>query len=152
MPRSVPVEDRFWKRVRKDPDGCWRWTGALFAGSGYGMLSVNRRPALAHRVSWELHRGAIPEGAHLDHLCRVRECVNPEHLEPVSPRENLMRGETTVAAQNAAKIACPLGHPYDETNTYVTPDGKRGCRECRRRQWREWNRRRQAAVAGARRA
>jgi hypothetical protein len=75
--------------------------------------------------------GAVPEGLELDHLCRVRGCVNPKHLEPVTHRENLMRGESW-SAVNARKTHCPEGHPYDETNTYIDGKGRRRCRECAR--------------------
>jgi len=81
--------------------------------------------------------GPIPEGLDLDHLCRNRWCVNPEHVEPVTRRENLIRGQTTIA-QNVSKTHCPAGHAYDETNTYYYR-GMRQCRICRdlhRTRWR----------------
>ncbi len=85
----------------------------------------------AHRVSYELFVDAIPDGLTLDHLCRVRHCVNPSHLEPVTMRENLMRGDTA-AAKNAAKESCPQGHPYSGDNLRITPKGYRVCRTCTR--------------------
>ena len=132
-------DERFWARVDKSAEGgCWLWTGTTFS-TGYGALWVDGGQKLAHRLSYEMNVGPIPGGRQLDHLCRVRACVNPEHLEPVTIRENLMRGETNAAA-NAAKTHCPYGHPYDEVNTYVNPSGHRVCRECSRSKFRDWYR------------
>lgn len=125
--------DRFWLKVDKTGEGgCWVWTAGKFS-SGYGAAVVNGRTRPAHRVSYELVVGDVPDGLQLDHLCRNRSCVNPAHLEPVTCRTNLLRGET-LAAANAAKTHCPQGHPYDDVNTYVSPGrGLRHCRECMRR-------------------
>lgn len=121
----------FWSKVDKaDPDGCWLWTGTKVP-SGYGRLWIAQRPFAAHRVAYEWLVGPIPEGLQLDHLCRVRRCVNPAHLEPVTSRENTMRG-LNWAARNAEKTHCPQGHPYDEANTYLRSGGGRGCRACHR--------------------
>lgn len=122
------AEERFWSRVDKTGD-CWLWTGARNT-AGYGHLRVNGPQAIAHRFAYELLVGPIPAGLHLDHLCRNHGCVNPAHLEPVTCRENLMRGEG-FAAVNAAKTHCPRNHEYDLLNTYFTSDGKRMCRTCR---------------------
>jgi hypothetical protein len=129
--RPAPLADRLWSKVVITP-GCWLFTGAKV--TGYGVLS--RGPAgagriQAHRAAWELLVGPIPEGLQIDHLCRVRNCVNPDHLEPVTPRENFLRGEG-VSGKNARKTHCPQGHPYDEQNTYRTPTGGRQCLTCRR--------------------
>jgi hypothetical protein len=83
----------------------------------------------AHRFAWELLRGAIPDGLTLDHLCRNRRCVNPDHLEPVTAVENTMRGQAPHAI-NARKTHCLRGHAFDEENTYVRSDGARICRAC----------------------
>lgn len=85
----------------------------------------------AHRAFYEYHVGVIPPGLTIDHLCRVRNCVNPAHLEAVTRGENVLRGKTITAA-NVAKTHCPYGHPYDEQNTRVTPQGTRACRACAR--------------------
>lgn len=83
------------ERWSVDPDtGCWNWNLAVF-GSGYGMDTVNRRPVRAHKRQWELRFGRVPRGMVLDHLCRNRRCVNPDHLEPVSNAENNRRGDAT---------------------------------------------------------
>lgn len=102
---------------------CWVWTGAK-SSNGYGNY-WNRG---AHRVVYELLVGEIPKGKQLDHLCRNRSCVNPEHLEPVTQKENLLRGIGQCAI-NAKKTECKRGHIFSSENTYVWR-GKRICREC----------------------
>lgn len=123
--------ERFWNKVDLTaPNGCWMWTAAIDR-HGYGKFWLGGRTVRAHRFSYESLVGPIPGGLELDHLCRVRACVNPTHLEPVTHRENTLRGDT-LTARHAAKTHCLRGHPYDEANTYVTPDGRRNCRACGR--------------------
>lgn len=113
---------RIWRKIAVAPSGCCQ---------------------LAHRVLYESWTGSIPEGCEPDHLCRVRHCVNPLHLEAVSHRENNLRGVGPIA-MNARKTHCPKGHPFNETNTILHPRGngvKRDCRECQRESWRAYKRR-----------
>ena len=127
---------RFWSKV--DDDGptapgmssrCHVWTAAD-NGAGYGVLKLNGRMVLAHRLAYELLVGPIPTGLQIDHLCRNRRCVNVEHLEPVTHRENALRG-VGASARNALKTHCPLGHAYAGSNLYVQPGtGARECRTC----------------------
>lgn len=123
--------------VVEEESGCWTWT-ALRSSDGYGKLRVDKRDWRAHRLVYTIVRGSIPEGAQLDHLCRNRACVNPDHLDPVDTRTNLMRGQT-LAALNAAKTECHLGHPLSGDNLRMK-NGYRLCKECGRAS----NRRQQA--------
>lgn len=120
--------DRFVEKIKLDEDTeCWIWTSNRTAG-GYGQFHFQGRPQAAHRLAYEWMVGPIPEGLHLDHLCRVRFCVNPAHLEPVTPAVNTQRGG------NAIKTHCPKGHAYDERNTIWTTSKKgrdRHCRTCK---------------------
>jgi hypothetical protein len=134
----VDWEARFRSKIQRG-DYCWQWTGSVARRIGYGKFWRDGKTLSAHRVAYELFVGPIPDGLQLDHLCRNRLCVRPEHLQLVTVRENLLRGHTHAAA-NAAKSHCPAGHPYDERNTYRAPDGSRMCRPCmrerdRRRYW-----------------
>lgn len=88
---GLPAESRFWKYVAKDAEtGCWNWTGGTTKGYG-SFTHPGRKKCYAHRYSWELHRGTIPDGLVIDHLCRNTRCVNPDHLEPVTQQENVRR-------------------------------------------------------------
>ncbi len=122
------TQERFWSKVVCElATRCWLWTTCV--GSEYGGFTVRRgysRPA--HRVAYEWLVGPIPTGMVIDHLCRTRKCVRPDHLEAVPQRVNVMRGVGELPALNAAKITCPQGHPYD----YVKPNGQRCCRRCKR--------------------
>jgi len=99
---------------------------------GYVSLRADGRMQKMHRLTYEALVGPIPEGRQLDHLCRVRSCCNPAHLDPVSPRVNTLRGFGVTSA-NARKTHCIHGHEYTPENTAMRPDGSRKCIECRRR-------------------
>lgn len=126
---------RFWSRVRKT-DNCWLWIGGI-SHSGYGVFTTGSKTngtsksTPAHRYSYALAKGDIPEGLVLDHLCRIRECVNPDHLEAVTQQVNTLRGDSPIA-QHAAKTHCKRGHPFSEENTWRTRKGGRHCRTCAR--------------------
>lgn len=125
---------RFWAKVEKT-EGCWNWT-AYLDPQGYGRYNHNGRCRLAHRLAYIDRVGPIPDGLHLDHLCKNRRCVNPAHLEPVTAQENLRRSAAREAKR--AITHCPSGHPYDARNTFVNRAGSRVCRACRQRAVRRW--------------
>jgi hypothetical protein len=123
--QTRPLDERIWKFVDKTAT-CWLWIGTK--SHGYGTIRDRGMTIKAHRAMYELLVGPIPIGLTIDHLCRVTNCVNPDHLEPVTQRINNLRG-TGVSARNAAKTHCPQGHRYDEINTRIYR-GMRYCRAC----------------------
>lgn len=151
-PKRTPLAERFMAKVEKrGGDGCWEWTGHVME-NGYGQAAVESGiHRLAHRVSYELHVGPIPEGLVIDHrchsddkscsggdACRHRRCVNPDHLEPVTQTENMIRGRIGEAnrARAAEQTQCKHGHPFSGENLfYREARGKkqRACRACSRK-------------------
>lgn len=128
------VEERFWAYTEKTED-CWIWHGTR-DGNGYGQLTMKdgpyrRKMVGAHRLSYEINVGPIPEGLVLDHLCRNPGCVNPEHLEPVTFQENIRRGKRPVI-RRPRKTHCKRGHEFTPENTYITKQGHQRCRACKR--------------------
>lgn len=117
---SIPVTE----------SGCWLWLGGC-AGDGYGVVRTEGKNEYAHRVSYQIFKGEIQAGLHIDHLCKVHCCVNPDHLEPVTCRENLVRGEGFVGKQVRQRL-CLRGHELAGANLKLTKRGERICLECRR--------------------
>lgn len=126
--RGLTNDERFWRKVdRAGPEDCWLWNASL-TNQGYGQVWMKElgRPASAHRWAYERLVGPIPVGLSLDHLCRVRNCVNPAHLEPVTHAENMRRAA-------GLKTHCPWGHEYTEENIYRGSDGTAVCRFCKKK-------------------
>ena len=127
------IEDRIAKYSLVNlNNGCQLWTAACDQ-DGYGMVWYQGRGVRVHRVAWELKYGEIPEGLELDHLCRVRNCLNTDHLEVVTHAENVRRGDRSNygGKHNKVKTHCPQGHEYNEENTHYGKTS-RSCRACHR--------------------
>lgn len=127
-------EERILGRIKKTP-GCWIWLGDT-SDRGYGHVNYQKRKYLAHRAVYTILVGPIPKGLTLDHLCRNTSCVNPKHIEPVTQRENVLRG-IGVTAQNARKKLCKRGHPFSKENTYTLGGYWRECKVCKQLWWKK---------------
>lgn len=126
-PYRGTIEERFWGKVEKTDD-CWNWIAGKF-DAGYGQFYDKDYPPFnhhAHRWLYERTVGVVPEGLELDHLCRNRACVRPDHLEPVPHRVNVLRSPLNPGA----RTECVNGHPFDEANTKYRRDGRRYCWPC----------------------
>jgi len=122
-------KEKFWNLVEKS-SGCWIWKG--YIKNGYGVFNPGSLgPKQAHKLAWEDVRGEVPNGLVLDHLCRTRACVNPEHLEIVTIRENVLRGEG-YSALKARQTHCKNGHEFKGGNLVIRKKtGHRSCRKCK---------------------
>jgi hypothetical protein len=134
--------ERFLKKIDKNGptvnenlSACWLWLGSVRSKNGYGQFYIrdvkNKKDTnySSHRFSYEIHKGEIPDGLTIDHLCCNTGCVNPEHLEAVTIWENTLRS-TNHIGQNSKKTHCLMGHEFNEKNTKVRSNGKRRCRRC----------------------
>jgi len=137
----ISREEKFWSKVDKNsnPLGCWEWTGYI-EPEGYGQTFWKDRLQRVHRIAWFLTRGSIPKGKCLDHLCRNKKCVNPDHLEVVTLKENTLRG-FGLTAQLARQTHCKRGHPLSGENLYEKIIGdriERNCRACKKMYFAQW--------------
>jgi hypothetical protein len=148
------LPERLRSRILVDQSGCWLWQGTI--STGYGRLKTRSGSTLVHRIVYELLVGPIPERLDIDHLCRVRHCCNPEHLEAVTHSTNCKRIPTPRIGEfycgprhNKRRLFCEKGHPLSGDNLYVSPRGARGCMTCRRevmrrrrircpQEWKNW--------------
>lgn len=138
MRPRVDILTRIARSIFKDSRGCWLWNLRKARG-GYGQIKFKGKSVPAHRVAYEAFRGTIPVGLTLDHLCRVRACVNPDHLEPVTIKVNTLRGNGP-SARNAQKQFCKNGHQFSSENTEMRADGSgRACIKCRRAKKRRYD-------------
>ena len=119
--------EAFWNRVIITNDPCWGWDGA-HSSAGYARFFYGEVGYQAGRWLWEQLYGYVPKTYDMDHLCRNRACINPDHLEPVPHQENLARG--IVGSRNKIKTHCKRGHPFDKVNTYIDREGYRQCVTC----------------------
>ena len=142
--------DRLFEKTIPEPNsGCLLWLGSCNE-DGYGSIRIGGkrgRMLRVHRVAFEHFIGPIPSGMEIDHKCRVRCCVNPDHLEPVTHQENCCRAAAagTYGTNNKRKTHCPRGHPYEGDNLYLAPNGNRQCVTCRAQYMRQYFINRRAA-------
>lgn len=131
--RGAITAERFWLMVDKvsDPNGCWLWTGRTHEGYGRSGVPRHKGQVGAHRAAWYWTHGSLPpQGMHLDHLCMNRRCVNLDHLEVVTPRENTMRSANALFKHWVTRTECDKGHPLSGDNLAIRKGGGRKCRAC----------------------
>jgi len=138
----APIE-RIMRRTVEDESGCWIFTGAL-THRGYGPISTPVGHTHTHRVTYEYFIAEIPDGLHIDHLCRNRACCNPWHLDPVTNEVNKTRSRGLI---EPTRNACSNGHEWTAGNTYRAPNGIRHCRECQRARSRSYKQRKRQEIA-----
>jgi hypothetical protein len=139
MTKNITVLERFHKFIDKT-ESCWFWKGCKVTG-GYGEFWNGKKYVLAHRFSYEIHKGKIPDGLHIDHLCRIRNCMNPDHMEPVTKGTNTLRGFSP-SAINARKTSCKNGHELSGENLGINSNKDRFCKICHKilvQQWQQQN-------------
>lgn len=135
---NFDYKDLFFKKVILIPfSTCWHWIGAI-NNIGYGHFRFKRKDYLAHRFSFEFHKNKIPDGLTIDHLCRNRSCVNPDHLEMVTLKVNNLRSSNTLTSINSNKTRCSFGHEYSGYNLIIKKNGWRLCRDCKNRYHRNY--------------
>lgn len=126
-------KENFFSKISVVKGGCWHFLGSI-AKSGYGVVSIangkRSKVMLAHRVSYLIFNGKLEEGLVIDHICRNRKCVNPDHLRQVTRNENVLENSESLQAKNAKKTHCPSGHEYNEKNTRIY-NGWRYCKACK---------------------
>lgn len=129
-----PLIDRILRRIKKLPDGCWEWTGSL--SYGYGILTYKRKRMRVHICTFNHFVGPVPVRSELDHLCKNKRCCNPDHLEPVSHRVNILRSDHPNVVLMHRGV-CKRGHAIAGDNALPTSDGRIRCKKCRQRIERE---------------
>jgi hypothetical protein len=127
----VSILDRFLTNIIKNSNGCWDWTKSINS-DGYGCFKYKGKNTKAHRVSLLLHGLIIPKGMFIDHICRNRKCVNPDHLRIVTPKQNALENSVSFSAINKLKTHCYKGHEFNFRNTSYMENGHRHCKECQR--------------------
>ena len=126
------INERFDKKWVHEPNtGCHIWTAGMTVG-GYAEFRVDGKGMKGHRFAYEAARGPIPAGLYLDHICRVRACVNANHLRAVTPRQNVLFNSLSIQAANFRKTHCKRGHEFTPENTMKRGLRRRGCRVCHR--------------------
>jgi len=130
---EISPEDlkRFYSKIKfNEETWCWDWVGTTLQ-RGYGHFKLKRKIWRSHRLSYLIHKGDLIEGLTLNHLCRNRKCCNPDHLEQITSKENILCGES-FSAVNKRKTHCKRGHEFTEENTINLSRNRRECRKCRK--------------------